>query len=243
MSSLRKLASNRRNSLKSTGPRTVQGKNRSRFNALSSRIYAATLLLPGENHQEYEARRQEIIDALTPCGELEEFHANQIVADMWRLSRLQRGEKLILGSDVQWHANCRTEPPEERKARISHQNTYTLNIGATSAATEELRKRLEDQSKQSEDLRKQSEERFNSRMAIPIQDDVDAAFANSIVDPSKFEISEKIERMRNALMRRINHNILFLVSLQERRLLLIGVPDEGPPVRQPAGGAPKPERR
>jgi hypothetical protein len=52
-----KLAANRRNAQKSTGPRTPEGKDRSRLNALDHGCCAKTLILPGEEPEELERRQ------------------------------------------------------------------------------------------------------------------------------------------------------------------------------------------
>ena len=53
-----KIEANRRNCLKSTGPRTSAGKDRSRLNAVKHGARAETLVLPGEDPQALEERRE-----------------------------------------------------------------------------------------------------------------------------------------------------------------------------------------
>jgi hypothetical protein len=48
----RRAEANRRNSLKSTGPRTPEGKDKSRHNAVTHRLTARSGLLPGEDADE-----------------------------------------------------------------------------------------------------------------------------------------------------------------------------------------------
>ena len=49
------LAANRANAQSSTGPRSVEGKSVSRFNALKHGIDAASIVLPGEDPADYQA--------------------------------------------------------------------------------------------------------------------------------------------------------------------------------------------
>jgi hypothetical protein len=54
-----KLEANRRNAQKSCGPRTEEGKNRSKLNAVKHGLRAATLVLLDEDAQALEDRRAE----------------------------------------------------------------------------------------------------------------------------------------------------------------------------------------
>jgi hypothetical protein len=49
------IAANQANAQKSTGPRSVEGKSVSRFNALKHGIDAASIVIPGEDPADYDA--------------------------------------------------------------------------------------------------------------------------------------------------------------------------------------------
>jgi hypothetical protein len=53
MASLKQIEANRRNALKSTGPRTPRGKAAVRMNALRHGLRARSLVIPGENPADY----------------------------------------------------------------------------------------------------------------------------------------------------------------------------------------------
>jgi hypothetical protein len=55
MATAAQIAANQANAQKSTGPRSVEGKSVSRFNALKHGIDAATIVIPGEDRAVYEA--------------------------------------------------------------------------------------------------------------------------------------------------------------------------------------------
>jgi hypothetical protein len=55
MTSSRQVAANRRNASKSTGPKTEQGKQRSRSNALRHGLTAETVIDTLEDAQDYKA--------------------------------------------------------------------------------------------------------------------------------------------------------------------------------------------
>src|SRR5689334_855369 len=61
----------RRNGSKSTGPKTPEGKNRSKFNALKHGLSAKTLVLPGEDGEAFQGRLDAWTNDLAPRNDLE----------------------------------------------------------------------------------------------------------------------------------------------------------------------------
>jgi hypothetical protein len=55
---------NRRNAARSTGPRTPEGKSRSRLNALKHGLTARTLVLPGEDPEAFRGRLEAFVCVL-----------------------------------------------------------------------------------------------------------------------------------------------------------------------------------
>lgn len=103
-STAKKIESNRANAQKSTGPRTENGKQRSRLNAMSSGLYAKIRVLPHESSLAYHLIAQQIFDELQPQGPVEEAIAQQIVADIWRLRRLDAAEHAYLRQVIELQA-------------------------------------------------------------------------------------------------------------------------------------------
>jgi hypothetical protein len=87
---------NRRNSLKSTGPKTPEGKKWSARNSLKHGFFAKYLLIPhpdaGEDPGEYNEWFSAICEGHKPFGFQEEFWAGQIAVWSWRLRRFIRYE-------------------------------------------------------------------------------------------------------------------------------------------------------
>src|SRR6516162_10141848 len=83
---------NRRNALQSTGPKTPEGVEGCKMNALRHGLRAVRTLVPGENADEWEAHRDAIVDDLAPHGALEFALAEQVAAKLWRLGRVVRFE-------------------------------------------------------------------------------------------------------------------------------------------------------
>ena len=83
----KKAAANRRNSQLSTGPKTEEGKSRSRRNALKHGILASSLLVTQGDGKEDQAEFDELLDGLhrdlAPVGTLEKMLVEKI-AVCWR---------------------------------------------------------------------------------------------------------------------------------------------------------------
>jgi hypothetical protein len=87
MTSARKAESNRRNALKSTGPKTPEGKAAMRLNALKHGLLSREILLPGEDEAALEELSERLRAELLPAGELESLLVERIVSLFWRLRR------------------------------------------------------------------------------------------------------------------------------------------------------------
>jgi hypothetical protein len=92
MATEKQIAANRANALCSTGPKTPEGKDVSRFNAVKHGLLADAALLPEESHEDVKAVREAIHELLKPQGELETMLADRVVSCMWRLRRVLKVE-------------------------------------------------------------------------------------------------------------------------------------------------------
>ena len=92
MTSEKKAQSNRRNALKSTGPKTPEGKAAIRLNALKHGLLSREILLPGEDEDALRELGERLRDELQPVGELENLLVDRIISAYWRLRRLGRVE-------------------------------------------------------------------------------------------------------------------------------------------------------
>ncbi len=90
MSNAKRIKANRRNARKSTGPKTPQGKMRSRMNALKHGLDAETLILPGESEAEDRDRLHAWAADSPPRDPLEASLLDQAVGLSWRLDRAER---------------------------------------------------------------------------------------------------------------------------------------------------------
>jgi hypothetical protein len=96
IASPRKIEANRRNALKSTGPRTPNGKKRVSRNATRHGFFSKWLLIQGRDGNETKFEYADLCDGVqehySPVGWLEEFWVEKIVVCSWRLRRLIRFE-------------------------------------------------------------------------------------------------------------------------------------------------------
>lgn len=92
MTSDKKAQANRRNALKSTGPKTPEGKAAVRYNAMKHGLLSTDILLPGEDEAALKELSEHLRDQLQPVGELERLLVDRIISSTWRLRRLGRVE-------------------------------------------------------------------------------------------------------------------------------------------------------
>ena len=91
------IRANRANSLKSTGPRSAEGKAASRFNALKHGLDAASVVLPGEDPAAYEFMVATYDDELQPQTPTQRFHVDSMIQANWQKQRLLRAESELYG--------------------------------------------------------------------------------------------------------------------------------------------------
>ncbi len=101
MTTLAKIAANRANALKSTGPRTVEGKAASALNAVRHAVLASAPVVPGEDPAAWVSHLAGVVASLAPVGLLEERLAGRVAAVLWRLDRLTRFEAAAVASGVE----------------------------------------------------------------------------------------------------------------------------------------------
>jgi hypothetical protein len=81
------VLANRQNALKSTGPRTLSGKQKVSQNALLHGLSANQAVINTENRGDFELYCDTILDELEPVGAMETILAERIISLSWRLKR------------------------------------------------------------------------------------------------------------------------------------------------------------
>ncbi len=95
MTSPARIAANRQNALRSTGPRSLEGKARSSLNAVRHGLRSRRPLLLDEDPTEYEALAAALNEQFAPEPGVEELLVDEILGLVWRLRRAARVEAAL----------------------------------------------------------------------------------------------------------------------------------------------------
>ena len=87
MTSFRQFEANRRNALRSTGPRTEEGKRRSRQNAVRHGLTAETVVIALEDIQDYQAFEAAVIADYDARTAVERELVLRLASLLWRIRR------------------------------------------------------------------------------------------------------------------------------------------------------------
>jgi hypothetical protein len=116
MSSPAKVAANRRNATKSTGPKTLAGKKASAMNATRHALLSVAPVLPiVERAEEWVAHRSATIASLAPVGYVENVLADRVASLLWRLGRVTRYETENTASELEIVEEDLSEELEEKQ--------------------------------------------------------------------------------------------------------------------------------
>lgn len=96
MASARQLAANHKNAQRSTGPKTPEGKAKSKFNGLKHGLTAATVVLPYEDQIAYHELRAQILEDFTPADAMEWMLVDQLASAWWRTIRARKVEGALM---------------------------------------------------------------------------------------------------------------------------------------------------
>jgi len=89
---------------KSTGPRTVQGQERSKFNALKHGLFSQAVLLEGESRGEFLSLLDGLLEDLRPQGKLETTLVENVAVLFWRKRRLFQAESAEISEKIEFVA-------------------------------------------------------------------------------------------------------------------------------------------
>ena len=118
MSSIRQIEANRRNALKSTGPATAEGKQRSRRNAVRHGLTAETVIGALEDAEDYKAFEAAIIADYDAQSAVERELVLRLASLLWRLRRattMETGLFEIQAEHLREFKHARQVQPESRQ--------------------------------------------------------------------------------------------------------------------------------
>ena len=137
MTSDKKAEANRQNALKSTGPKTPEGKAAVRLNALRHGLLSKEILLPGEDEEALRELAERLRAELQPVGELETLLVGRITSLLWRLRRLERVEA---GMFI-WELYEELAERAEREARAQESTMGEMLVAAHTSVTDKRKHR------------------------------------------------------------------------------------------------------
>jgi len=133
--SAKQIAANRRNAQHSTGPKSRDGKEAVKWNALKHGLLAKEAFLPGEEANSFQELSERLYADLRPEGALETALVERMIAGLWRIRRLQRVEAGVFENEI-WAATRERE--EQGVARETRALREALNPRAAPTADERV---------------------------------------------------------------------------------------------------------
>ena len=153
MSNIRQIEANRLNALKSTGPQTPEGKAAVKLNALRHGLRARTVVLPGENSEDFQQLCDDLETEWNPASRSEQFYVEQMAISQWKLTRIEVAEKSIVTQEAAakiqipllerlWQSQCRLERSYARAQReLERLQKSRLPVPPKGKASEEPERR------------------------------------------------------------------------------------------------------
>ena len=197
MTSERQTAANRANALRSTGPKTPEGKAAVRLNAVQHGLLARDAVLPGEAADAFEDLSNEVWAELSPVGPIEKLLVDRIVNAMWRLRRSARAETALLHWRVYWVKTIRLGERVHSHEKSAF-DVSSLTIVADQALHSEA----------TEALGEVEAERDRDEVLLGCAFDADAKEGNTLTKLARYET-----RLERSLFRNLNE----LFRIQDKR--------------------------
>lgn len=111
-----RLAANRANAAASTGPRTPEGKNASKYNRLRHGLASPLTVLPFEDQSEYNNQYASFCEEYSPVGPTEQALVKTIADARWKLGRLEKLEESVFAAMLE---NSQNEPTADPFATMA----------------------------------------------------------------------------------------------------------------------------
>jgi hypothetical protein len=102
MATDRQIEANRKNALRSTGPKTIEGKAVVSCNAIKHGILTSKLFVQEQLQEEFSKMREGFYHEFQPKGDLETFLLERIISCAWRLALITQVEAEMYDAEVSW---------------------------------------------------------------------------------------------------------------------------------------------
>ena len=142
MSTVAQIEANRRNSQKSTGPTSPEGKAASSLNALKSGIHAGSHVIRGEDPVELQALTAEFLLHHRPADPNQRALVDTLIAAEWTQRRLRRIEAQLWEYQVECLDN-NLSPAEYLDESIQHNSPLGHSYQNALEAFSRLQRRIE----------------------------------------------------------------------------------------------------
>jgi hypothetical protein len=194
MSSLKQIEANRRNALKSTGPRTPEGKERSRRNALRHGLTAETVIAAIEDAEDYQAFETAVIADYDVESAVERELVLRLASVLWRLRR-------ATGIETALFESVTAEPSE-----VEHGSSRPTLIDAADLA---------DRNQLHLVATRQSDAAAGNELGLDAKKDIRDSFLRLAALPT-FAL-DRLSRYEHLLWRQARQIVFTLESLRRRK--------------------------
>ena len=126
MISDKQFEANRNNALRSSGPKTKEGRKRSSMNALRHGLTGQVTTMTPEDRAAHDQFSQALIRNLAPEGEMELQLAQRIATDSWRLNRASAVEDNLLALGLYQDAGQLCPDHEQIDAALTTARVFTV---------------------------------------------------------------------------------------------------------------------
>jgi hypothetical protein len=205
MSSFRQIEANRRNALKSTGPKTQEGKQRSRCNAVRHGLTAETVIGALEDADDYKAFEANVVADYDAQSAVERELVLRLASLLWRLRRATTMETGLFEIQAEHLRECRQAWRKEPNVRELIYGMFGKSASAGSGS---------DQASQQNVFETDSAPGFQSN---PINPTVDFARCFLRLANLPSHALDRLSRYEALLWRQVGQILLALDGLDRRK--------------------------
>jgi hypothetical protein len=207
MTSFRQIEANRRNALRSTGPKTEDGKRRSRQNAVRHGLTSETVIAALEDIEDYQAFEAAVIADYDARTAVERELVLRLASLLWRIRRATAIETdlLQIQAEILEDRRYTLETANEAEHRVLRTTTRRDAYNFTGPRGDGQRKQVDDQS--------DSIEAFSDNPVTHSRDLTCCFLRLANLDSGVFE---RLGRYETALWRQIVQTLLALRTTRYR---------------------------